>query len=53
VEGIDWHRRHGTPVEWKRRLTQNLFRARIEYRLHRLCERFRFATLSNLLWHAV
>lgn len=53
VNGIDWHRRHGTPVGLRRRLTQRLFRARIEQRLHRLCERFRFTTLSDLLRHTM
>ena len=52
VDGISWHRRHGTPVGWKRRLTQGLFRGRIERRLHRLCEQFRFTTLRDLLKHA-
>jgi len=47
--GVNEHRRAGVPVGLGRRLTQELFRGRIEARLHRLFESFRFVTLRESL----
>lgn len=47
--GVRVHMRAGVPVGIKRRVTQELFRGRIESRLHRLFERFEFVTLRQAL----
>lgn len=47
--GVGMHIRAGVPVGFKRRITQELFRGRIEPRLHRLFERFSFVTLRQSL----
>lgn len=47
--GVRMHMRAGLPVEFRRRITQELFRGRIESRLHRLFERFEFVTLRQSL----
>lgn len=53
VTGIRFHRDHGIQVRPVRHVTQQLFRSRVERRLHRLCEAFAFTTLKDLLRHAV
>lgn len=47
--GVGAHMRAGVPVGFRRRFTQELFRARIESRLHRLFEAFEFVTLRQSL----
>jgi len=47
--GVSMHIRDGVPVRFRRRITQELFRGRIESRLHRLFERFEFVTLRKSL----
>lgn len=51
--GITLHKSNGLRVGPWRHLTQGLFRSRIERRLHRLLERFRFTTMRDLLRHAL
>jgi polysaccharide deacetylase family protein (PEP-CTERM system associated) len=53
VRGIGIHQEQGIQVGLARRLTQQMFRSRMERRLHRLCEQFSFTTMRNLLGHAV
>lgn len=53
VHGIRAHRRSGAKVGYVRHLTQAAFRNRMERRLHRLLEQFRFTTLRELLRHAL
>jgi len=47
--GVAAHRRAGVSVGFRRRMTQELFRGRIESRLHRLFERFQFVTMRESL----
>lgn len=47
--GVAEHVRDGVPVGFGRRITQELFRGRIEKRLHRLFESFQFVTLRDSL----
>lgn len=47
--GVRAHMRDGVQVGLKRRITQELFRGRIESRLHRLFETFEFVTLRQSL----
>ncbi|HVP13601.1 MAG TPA: DUF3473 domain-containing protein [Phycisphaerae bacterium] len=49
VDGIREHRLAGLNVGWWRRVTQGLFRDRMEGRLHRLLESSRFTTMRELL----
>lgn len=49
VEGIDEHRLAGLYVGWGRRISQGLFRDRMEGRMHRLLESSRFTTMRELL----
>ncbi len=51
VDGIAQHKSEGVRVTPWRRLTQGLFRSRMEARLHRLLEQFRFATMRDLIAH--
>ncbi|MBN2562888.1 MAG: DUF3473 domain-containing protein, partial [Phycisphaerae bacterium] len=53
VDGIASHRDQGVKVGLGRYLTQHLFRGRIERRLHRLCDQFRFTTMRDLLKYAL
>ena len=53
VGGIGAHKREGVKVGLRRHVTQQLFRNRMEGRLHKLLERFRFTSLRDLLQHAV
>ena len=48
-EGIGHHRDDGVPIGALRHMTQGLFRDRMEGRLHRLLDQFRFGPLSNLI----
>ncbi len=47
--GVRAHMRDGVQVGFKRRITQELFRGRMESRLHRLFESFEFVTLRQSL----
>ncbi len=49
TDGLEAHRREGLRFGPWRHLTQGLFRARIERRLHRLLESFEFATMRDVL----
>lgn len=49
VGGVVAHKRDGLRVGPRRHLTQSLFRSRIEHRLHRLLESFRFVPMCELL----
>ena len=51
--GVQAHKDDGETVSPLCHVTQSLFRNRMEARLHRLFESFRFTTLENLLQHAV
>lgn len=53
VGGVEAHVRAGVRVPIAMRVTQGLFRSRMEDRLHRLLERFHFTRLCDLLAHAV
>jgi len=53
VAGLRIHRDQGIKFGPMRHLTQQLFRSRIEHRLHRLCEQFRFTTMRDLLKHDI
>jgi polysaccharide deacetylase family protein (PEP-CTERM system associated) len=48
-DGISRHRSEGVPVGVTRQFTQGLFRDRMEGRLHRLLDQFRFRPLKNLI----
>ncbi|MFQ5500725.1 MAG: DUF3473 domain-containing protein [Phycisphaerae bacterium] len=52
TEGLLSHKSSGVRFGPMRHLTQGLFRDRMEHRLHRLLERFRFTTMAELLRHA-
>lgn len=52
VDGVGFHKDCGTRVSPIRHLTQSLFRSRVERRLHRLLEQFRFTTMRDLLQQA-
>ncbi len=49
VGGVVAHKRSGLRVSARRHITQSLFRRRIEHRLHRLLESFRFVPMRELL----
>jgi polysaccharide deacetylase family protein (PEP-CTERM system associated) len=51
--GVQAHKLEGERVGHLRQMTQTVFRNRMEVRLHRLFESFRFATMEELLQHAV
>lgn len=51
--GVQVHKQEGEEVGHFRQMTQTVFRNRMEVRLHRLFESFRFATMEELLQHAV
>jgi polysaccharide deacetylase family protein (PEP-CTERM system associated) len=53
VDGIGEHRLAGVRVGWGRRITQSLFRERMEGRLHRLLESMRFTTMRDVLQHNI
>ena len=53
VGGVGAHAASGVRIPIGKRLTQGLFRSRMEVRLHRLLERFQFTRLCDLLAHAV
>jgi polysaccharide deacetylase family protein (PEP-CTERM system associated) len=53
VDGVGFHKLQGTRVGPWRHLTQALFRSRMETRLHRLLEGFRFTTVDDLLRDAL
>jgi polysaccharide deacetylase family protein (PEP-CTERM system associated) len=53
VGGVGEHVASGVRVPIIKRITQELFRSRMEDRLHRLLERFQFTRLCDLLVHAV
>jgi polysaccharide deacetylase family protein (PEP-CTERM system associated) len=53
LDGIRCHKEQGLEVGLVRHLTQQLFRGRVERRLHRLCEQFRFTPMRELLKHAL
>jgi Domain of unknown function (DUF3473) len=50
--GVGAHRESGVRVGRVREVTQEMFRGRMERRLHRLFESFRFTTMRDLLRHA-
>jgi polysaccharide deacetylase family protein (PEP-CTERM system associated) len=52
LDGLREHRSAGMRVGPWRGLTQGLFRGRMEGRLHKLLESFRFTTMRELLRHA-
>ena len=51
--GVQAHKDAGESVGPWRQVTQSLFRSRVESRLHKLFESFRFTTMEDLLRHAV
>lgn len=53
IGGLQAHRRAGFRFGRWRQFTQGLFRSRVEPRLHRLLDHFRFTTLRDLLKHVV
>ncbi len=53
VGGVGAHAAAGLRVPLGLRITQGLFRSRMEERLHRLLEQFHFTRLCDLLAHAV
>lgn len=53
VGGVGVHRENGVRVGRVREVTQEMFRGRMERRLHRLFESFRFTTMRDLLRHAI